>query len=280
MITIATLRAAGLTEAQVLRVIEIEQRERIEQKREAAKVRARNYRARHASERDVTLLRRDARDARDATTYKDTSLLPSLEKKERKKERKKVHALSAQWVLTEADRNFAATRNWPQARIDSEEQRFRDYWLANGKAKADWAATWRNWVTSPIQNGGGQFGSSHVRSSRQQAGGLTEAIAKVRSRLGADADRPPDVLIPQDRLPKPRGVHSDIGRDLGGLPTGDRGLRDRSEDRPAASLQVAPDASGSGGGMRGRDRVANEDSPELRLVAGTEIAASSIQRRG
>jgi hypothetical protein len=86
MITIATLRAAGLTEAQVLRVIEIEQRERIEQKREAAKVRARNYRARHASVRDaVTQITRDARDARDATylTSLPSSSITSLEKEER-----------------------------------------------------------------------------------------------------------------------------------------------------------------------------------------------------
>jgi len=203
MITIATLRAAGLTEAQVLRVIEIEQRERIEQKREAAKVRARNYRARHASERDVTLLRRDARDARDAT-YKDTSLLPSLEKKERKKGRKKVHALSAQWVLTEADRNFAATRNWPQARIESEGERFRDYWLANGKTKADWAATWRNWVRSPIQNGGGQHGNGQGR----RHGSVLDAFDRLGERLKAAGAT--DDYIPGSSGPRPLELDTQV----------------------------------------------------------------------
>jgi hypothetical protein len=148
MIDIRTLRAAGLTDAQILKVIEEDQAKIREQDR----IRQRNHRARNG----------DQRDQRDR--YIDTSLLPSLEKKERKKEgRKKAHALSAQWVLTEADLAFAASKNWPQARIDSEEQRFRDYWLANGKAKADWAATWRSWVTSPYQTNGGQRGNGQGR---------------------------------------------------------------------------------------------------------------------
>lgn len=257
-LSIAHLRAAGLTDAQIIKVMEEAEAER----REKARIIKRNQRARPQDKVD--------------TEDKHISVSTSLPKKERK-ERKK--AIGTDWQPTSADRDYAKGEGWSDDRIDREIVRFRNYYLANGKTMQSWSPKWQNWVTSAYQSGG-QSGSSQVRSSGQQAGGLTEAIAKVRSRLGANADRPSDVVIPQDRLPKPRGFHSDVGRDLGGLPAGDRGIHHGPEDGPAAPLQMAADASGSSRGVRSRDRLANEDSPELKLVAGTEVAAAALQRRG
>jgi hypothetical protein len=170
MITIATLRAAGLTEAQVLRVIEIEQTERIEQKREAAKIRSRNYRARHASERDaVTQITRDARDARDAT-YIDPSLLPSSEKK-RKKGRKIDMPIDWKPAVSAED--------------EGELERFKRYCKANGKTYVDWDAAWGNWRTSPYR--GGQNGAGRQKGDRRHSisAAFDDIFAKLEGSDGA-----------------------------------------------------------------------------------------------
>ena len=190
IITVPMLREAGLTETQINRVVEIADREVMLQRREQNRIRKQNQRARHAGACD-------ARDARDG--HIDTSLLPNQEKKEG---RKKAHALSAQWVLTEADRNFAATRSWQQARIDSEADRFRDYWLANGKAKADWAATWRNWVTSPFQTSGGQNGNGRRQGSILDAG---DRLREKLRQAGASED-----YVPGSSGPTPLRLDKDV----------------------------------------------------------------------
>lgn len=192
MITVAMMRAAGISQAQILRVIELEQAERIASRREQNRKASQKHRARQQ-------ISADSADSADA------HILTSSPNKERKKEgRKKAHALSAQWVLSEADRNFATTRNWPQARIESEEQRFRDYWLANGKAKADWAATWRNWVTSPYQTNGGQRGNGQGRRS----GSVLDAFDRLGERLKAAGAT--DDYIPGSSGPRPLELDTQV----------------------------------------------------------------------
>jgi hypothetical protein len=39
-----------------------------------------------------------------------------------------------------------AAKAFPHVEVDFETDKFRDHWLANGEAKLDWAATWRNWI--------------------------------------------------------------------------------------------------------------------------------------
>jgi len=244
-VSIAQLKAAGMPNDQIVKLMEERAADRREQNRKAQI----NHRARQ-HEGD---LRAD---------IADSHIKKEVSKKERKG-RKTV--MPVDWRPTVAEEDTL------------EFERFANYCKANAKLYADWDAAWRNWRTSPYR---GKNGSLHVRPSGQQAGGLAEAIAKVRSRLDTNADRPPDVLVPQDRLPKPRGVHRDAGGDPGGLPAGDRGIRDRPENRDTAPLQMAADASGNSRSMRGGNQLANEDCPELKLVAGTEVTAAQIQRRG
>lgn len=58
--------------------------------------------------------------------------------------------LPADWTLPEEWREFASKdMHWSEADITSEAEEFRDYWLGKpGKdgRKADWLATWRNWI--------------------------------------------------------------------------------------------------------------------------------------
>ena len=72
------------------------------------------------------------------------------EKIKKKKESKKV-SISADWKPDEIDRAYARSKGWPDTRIDTEAERFRNYYLANGIARKSWPASWRNWVTSPFQ---------------------------------------------------------------------------------------------------------------------------------
>ena len=47
-----------------------------------------------------------------------------------------------------------AVREVPQVDIDRETGTFVDHWLSTGEKKADWDATWRNWMRrSPTMGG-------------------------------------------------------------------------------------------------------------------------------
>jgi len=59
--------------------------------------------------------------------------------------------INPDWRPSEADLLKAREAGLSEAQISREAERFRDYWLAKpGKdgSKADWPATWRNWVRS------------------------------------------------------------------------------------------------------------------------------------
>jgi DNA-binding transcriptional MerR regulator len=254
-VSIAQLQAAGMTNDQIVKLMKEREADRREQNRKAQI----NHRARQ-HEGD---LRADIADTNIEVSKKEIKEV-SIPRKTRTK--KPTTPLPENWH--------------PELAGDLEFEKFCDHARQNDRHCVDWEAALRNWRRNAPRFNGGQGGSLHVRPSGQQAGGLAEAIAKVRSRLGADADRPPDVLVPQDRLPKPRGFHRDAGGDLGGLPAGDRGIRDRPENGAATPMQVATDTSGGGRSMRGGNRLADENSPELKLVAGTEVAAATVQRRG
>jgi hypothetical protein len=57
--------------------------------------------------------------------------------------------LSPAWFADEQDRTYAAEQGFLPDEIDRAEDRFRDFWLGKAGAdarKADWRATWRNWI--------------------------------------------------------------------------------------------------------------------------------------
>lgn len=77
------------------------------------------------------------------------------DKKESKKERPKYGTrIPADWQPSEADRQYASSKGMSQVRIDTEAEKFRNYWTAKtGRAatKLDWAATWRNWCLQSLE---------------------------------------------------------------------------------------------------------------------------------
>jgi hypothetical protein len=59
--------------------------------------------------------------------------------------KKRAHQLPADWQPNEAD--AARLRaSFPNVDIEHETHVFRDYWASRGEARADWSATWRNWI--------------------------------------------------------------------------------------------------------------------------------------
>jgi uncharacterized protein YdaU (DUF1376 family) len=82
--------------------------------------------------------------------------------------RKRGTRLKQDWVLPLDWGKWAVSEGWPDAVIRLEADKFRDYWLSKSgrdAAKADWQATWRNWMRNSkapkVHSGDG-----YVRSSK------------------------------------------------------------------------------------------------------------------
>jgi hypothetical protein len=162
-ITIATLRAAGLSEAQIVKVVDFAEKERLANRREVN----RNNQRKHRARKHVTA---DGADRCDTPIYKDTSLLPSLEKK-RKKGRK--IDMPADWKPTVSSED------------EGEFERFKRYCKANDKTYVDWDAAWGNWRTSPYR--GGQNGTNRQKGDRSHSISATfdDIFAKLQGSDGA-----------------------------------------------------------------------------------------------
>jgi len=173
MIDIRTLRAAGLSAEQILKVVEEDQA----QEREHARIRQRNHRARNG----------DLRDKRD-TTYKEPSFLPNS-KKERKG--RKID-MPIDWRPTIA----VATED------EGEFERFKRYCKANGKTYVDWDAAWGNWRTSPYR--GGQHGNGQGR----RHGSVLDAFDRIGERLKAAGAT--DDYIPGSSGPRPLELDTQV----------------------------------------------------------------------
>jgi uncharacterized protein YdaU (DUF1376 family) len=94
------------------------------------------------------------------------------------KTRLMIESLPAEWLA------FATANGVrePNAMWD----RFRDYWHSEGKAKADWAATWRNWVRRDLSEG---------RDARKQSDKVSPITAAVgRAIREGRRELCPDVL--------------------------------------------------------------------------------------
>ena len=77
--------------------------------------------------------------------------------------------LPADWQPSPSEAAFALDRGMPQARLNTEAEKFRNYWTAKsgaGATKRDWSATWRNWIITAMERGS-PFGDAktNIRSS-------------------------------------------------------------------------------------------------------------------
>jgi len=66
--------------------------------------------------------------------------------------------LSGDWYPSPHEIAFALDRRMPRVRINTEIEKFRNYWIAKSGASAikrDWSATWRNWIITAMERGNG-----------------------------------------------------------------------------------------------------------------------------
>lgn len=74
------------------------------------------------------------------------SVEPSVVNRKEKPSVSRKARLPDHWCLSDQDREYAASEGLSVAEIEAEAEDFRDYWLAKGDARMDWAASWRSWV--------------------------------------------------------------------------------------------------------------------------------------
>jgi hypothetical protein len=125
MIDIKTLRAAGLTDSQIVKVLELEQSERQATRREQNRINQQNHRARQHVSTDRADTKRHIIESKQARVRKKTSIPDDFKP-----------------VVGPNDRD--------------EFERFKNYCKANGKTYLDWDAAWRNWIISPYRKTAGQ----------------------------------------------------------------------------------------------------------------------------
>lgn len=98
--------------------------------------------------------------------------------------------LPADWRPTTDDRTFALTEGLTSEETDREADQFRDYWTARGAggAKADWPATWRNWIRKRADDkrdrAARMAGRPYANGGGRGVVGLGEIIARGRAERG------------------------------------------------------------------------------------------------
>ncbi len=62
------------------------------------------------------------------------------------KTKKRGSRLPDSFTLTDGMRAWAQQKGYSPGLTDREFERFTNYWISEGRVKADWGATWRNWM--------------------------------------------------------------------------------------------------------------------------------------
>lgn len=75
--------------------------------------------------------------------------------------------LPSDFILTDALRDYAASKGMPRNVVDREFDRFRNHHTAHGSVMASWPAAWRTWVGNfPQFNGGRRAASAEEMTYR------------------------------------------------------------------------------------------------------------------
>ena len=166
MMDVRVLRAGGLSDAEIVRILELEQQERVAARRETNRKSQQKHRARKRVMADVltgevvpTHARRAARGTR----------------------------LPEDWMPSLADQDRALAIGLTEGRIQSEAEKFRDYWRARAGARAtstNWSLNWNNWCRKAMEMNGHGHGLNGKRSVLEIAGELADEIRQRESAAG------------------------------------------------------------------------------------------------
>ena len=185
-ISITILRAAGLSDTEILRVIE--QQEIVD---EAAKAKVREQ-TRERTRR----WRERMRDVCDASPSS-----PASHKEERKEPKERRNTLTDVPIGTsvrvrDAKRpKVPLPADWnPVVRVEdaAELERFKDHARAKDAHYADWDAAWRNWLTSPYRKANGWHANGRPKETfDEQCKRLADACRERERELGEGLFRTP-----------------------------------------------------------------------------------------
>lgn len=98
--------------------------------------------------------------------------------------KKRAAQLPADWQPDEAE-VAKLKASFPNVDIAHETDCFRDYWASRGEARADWSATYRNWIRRASS-----FAKAPVSRLQGRPAGRTAAIGESnRARIDGALDR-------------------------------------------------------------------------------------------
>jgi hypothetical protein len=155
VITIDTLRTAGLSDAQIVRVLQVEQQERLTRVREHN----RNRQQRHRQRNGVTRDHRDQRDVRDTLS------------------------ISSSWIPKEETRKKILGGGVSEVDFVNGLDRFRNHYSATGATFVNPDAKLLNWFSNPLQTKGQVNG----RQTSTLMDAFDQLIAGAESEVAGDS---------------------------------------------------------------------------------------------
>lgn len=104
---------------------------------------------------------------------------PATAAKPKSQRAKPKRALPLPFLMSDEMLAWAAD-SVPAVNLDRETERFIDYWTAEGKSKADWDATWRNWMRRAQDNAerGGPRPPGGMVNRQQQIEDANNAVVR------------------------------------------------------------------------------------------------------
>lgn len=142
------MRAAGLTDAQILRLLEVEENERAATIREQNRIRQQNHRARNAVERDSHGVTRDVRDGVNALSSKKEVNLES--KKERALTNSRGTFCPADFTPSDSHFDLGQSLGLSRSQVSEAAGQMVEWSTANRNRavarKADWSLTFTGWL--------------------------------------------------------------------------------------------------------------------------------------
>ena len=112
---------------------------------------------------------------------------------------KRAHRIPDDFSVTADLRAWGYGKALTDAEMDRATERFVNYWQGSGKAKSDWAATWRNWLLREIDEGRmGPKSNSNGRASPQKLSAFEQSMAnieKVEAMMNGTYEPEPDTVF-------------------------------------------------------------------------------------
>lgn len=103
----------------------------------------------------------------------------------KKREQATGTRLPVDWYLSQELGEWALAEGLTREQIRVQAERFRDYWISKpgaGGRKADWAATWRNWIRRSTETGGNSNGKNQHHDRPRSAVDRVNAAISARAR--------------------------------------------------------------------------------------------------